>query len=73
MSDKKYRALADLRYPDGADEVRKAKLDKGYDTIKWKTVEAGEVVSDIPPESVPWLLAQGSIEIAGSEKKEAKA
>lgn len=29
---------------------------------KNKRVEAGEVVSDLPPESIGWLLAQGLVE-----------
>jgi hypothetical protein len=44
----KYKALTGLNYPDG----------KGGE----KRVEAGEVVSDLPHDSVPWLLDGGLIE-----------
>lgn len=45
---KRFKALRGLNYPDG----------KG----KEKRVEAGEVVTDIPEKSLPWLLAKGAIE-----------
>lgn len=60
---KRYRALVGLTYPDGAANVelaRKGKLDK---VTKWKRVEPGEIVSDIPAASIPWLLADGKIEL----------
>lgn len=50
---KKYRASTGLSYST-----------KGGD----RRVEPGEVVDDIPPKSVPWLLRQGHIEeVEGGE------
>lgn len=58
---KKYRALTGLHYPASAKDVVAQKSGKPF-TVK--DVEAGEVVSDIPPESIGWLLAGGHIEEA---------
>lgn len=46
----RYRALVGLNYPP---------YGKGTDE---KRVEPGEVCDDIPPQSIPWLLADGHIE-----------
>lgn len=56
---KTYRALVGLSYP-ASDKDLKLCLDKKEH--KRKEVEAGEIVSDIPDVSVPWLLAKGRIE-----------
>lgn len=34
-----------------------------------KRVEAGEVVSDIPKSSIPWLLESGVIELASAKPR----
>lgn len=46
---KQYRVLTGLNYPTKAGEQR---------------AEQGDVVSDLPAKSVPWLLEQGHIEPA---------
>ena len=56
---KKYRALTGLHYPATAKDV--AAKESG-EPFEWRDVEAGEVVSDTPPESIGWLLAGGHIE-----------
>lgn len=48
MAASKYRVLVGVSYPGP----------KG----KEKRAEPGDVVKDLPPESVPWLLEQGYIE-----------
>jgi hypothetical protein len=57
---KSYRVLRDLRYPDGPAEVAKRKA-KDPD-VRWKEVPEGAIATDIPPESISWLLEQGRIE-----------
>ena len=56
---KRYRALTGLHYPATAKDVAAKKAGKPF-TVK--DVNAGEVVSDIPPESIGWLLDGGHIE-----------
>ena len=56
---KQYRALAGLSYP-----ATKKDLDlciKGQ-AHERREVEPGEIVSDIPSVSLPWLLEDGRIE-----------
>jgi len=57
---KSYRALCSLRYPDGPAEVAKRKA-RDPD-VKWKEVPEGAITTDIPSESISWLLEQGRIE-----------
>lgn len=45
---------------------------KGIDYPPNKRAEAGEVVSDLPKDSIPWLLESGIIERAGSTKAQAE-
>lgn len=66
MAGDKYRALVGLSYP--ADPKVIARIEKG-EIVPWeergiKRVEEGDVVTDIPASSVPWLLEQGLIEEA---------
>lgn len=56
---KKYRALTGLSYPVNEQEVLKRKRGEA---ARIKDVEAGDVVSDIPPMSLAWLLSGGFIE-----------
>ena len=56
---KRYKALTGLHYPATAKDVTLRKAGK---PCKVKDVEKGEVVTDIPPESIPWLLRGGKIE-----------
>ena len=58
---KKYRALTGLSYPASAKDVQLRKAGKPCSV---KDAEKGEVVSDIPPESIEWLLAGCHIEEA---------
>lgn len=51
----RYRALVGLNYPPygkGTDEKR-VEPDQGDDSI----------CDDLPPQSIPWLLAQGAVEL----------
>jgi len=57
---KSYRALRELRYPDGPEELAKRRA-RDPD-VKWKIAPEGAIVSDIPPNSISWLLEQGKIE-----------
>ena len=57
---KSYRVLRELRYPDGPEELAKRKA-RDPD-VKWKTVPEGAIATDIPSESIPWLLEQEKIE-----------
>jgi len=57
---KSYRALRELRYPDGPEEL--AKRHARDPDVKWKVVPEGAIVTDIPPNSISWLLEQGKIE-----------
>lgn len=59
VTPKLYRALVGLSYPTTDADIAKAKR---HEEVVRKEVEAGDVVSDIPPCSVPWLLEQGLIE-----------
>jgi hypothetical protein len=43
---------------------------KGIDYPPNKRAEAGEVVSDLPKDSIPWLLESGIIERTGATKAE---
>jgi hypothetical protein len=55
-----YRALKGLRYPDGPTEVRKRKRGE---PCRWVNHEPGdEHISNVPPESVKWLLEDEAIE-----------
>ena len=56
---RQYRAIVGLSYPTNEADVAKAKR---HEQVPRKDVEAGDVVSDIPSCSVPWLLEQGLIE-----------
>lgn len=40
----------------------------GIDYPPNKRAEIGEVVSDLPKDSIPWLLESGVIKIAGDKK-----
>lgn len=56
---KQYRALVGLTYPASVKDLAKRKAGQ---PCAWKEVEAGEIVTDIPGDSIPWLLADGRIE-----------
>lgn len=59
-----YRALVGLNYPTAPDII--ARLLRGenvpFEERGERRVEAGEIVSDIPAASIPWLLEAGEIE-----------
>ena len=57
-----YLVKTGLTYPVGEANIKKAKAGKLDAVTKWKSVEPGEVVDDIPKESLPWLLDGGRIE-----------
>ncbi len=59
-----YRALIDLAYPTDADIIDRlvAGEDVPWEDRSIKQVGAGELVSDIPTVSLPWLLEQGLVE-----------
>jgi hypothetical protein len=56
---KKYRALTGLTYPASKADVELRVAGK---ECKWRDVAVGEVVDDIPPVSIPWMLDLGKIE-----------
>lgn len=61
---KRYRALRGLSYPTSAKVIRRIQAGERvpFEERRAKTVEAGEIVTDIPATSVPWLLERGIIE-----------
>ena len=61
MADK-YRAVVGLRYPVGDQNIKRAQRGELDKVRKWREVEAGEVVDDVPACSVPWLTEAGLIE-----------
>lgn len=66
MPSKRYRAKTGLSYPTNPQVI--ARLKRG-ENVPWeerraKEVAAGEIVTDIPAVSVPWLLEQNLIELA---------
>lgn len=56
---KKYRALTGLSYPATERDLDLCLKGQPYQR---REVASGEVVSDIPAVSLPWLLADGRIE-----------
>jgi len=58
---KTYRVLTEMRYLDKPDEVRAMKLHVEQE-YHWHYAKVGEVVNDIPPEAIKWLLKDGIIE-----------
>lgn len=76
-----YRLTTDLTYPSTAaaeaelraaadlpEADRQAALTKIVDAGLMKTETAGAIVADLPDGSIPWLLAQGLIELVVIEK-----
>ena len=59
---KSYRALKGLRYPTNPNAPR--------DQWVYKSVQPGDVVSDIPAKSLPWLLKDGVVVEADSKPPE---
>lgn len=55
----KYRALVGLSYPATEKDVNLRLKGK---PCEWKHVAPGEIVTDIPEMSIPWLLEDGRIE-----------
>jgi hypothetical protein len=55
---KQYRALVGLTYPASDKDVTLRQAGK---ECEWKSVEAGDIIGDIPEISVKWLLADGRI------------
>jgi len=58
---RKYRALVGLRYPTNPKAKR--------ENWEWTRVVAGQVVDDIPAQSIDWLLKRGRIEIVDESGK----
>ncbi len=56
---KRYRALVGLSYPASKKDLALCLEGKDYER---REVKEGEVADDIPSESIPWLLTDGSIE-----------
>ena len=56
----KYKAMTGLTYPTNPSAPR--------DEWLYKEVRQGEVVDDIPKQSVPWLLEQGLIQEVSDER-----
>ena len=64
MAKQKYRALVGLSYPAGAADLRLCLEKKPH---KRKEVEPGEIVNDIPLQSIDWLLEDKRIEEIGED------
>jgi hypothetical protein len=54
----KYEALTGITYPDGPENVKRARMGQLDKVTKWVHVEAGGDVSDMPAEDVPWMLRE---------------
>ena len=59
---KKYRALTGLTFPASAAAVKKRKAGEELEPDEWARAEAEDTISDIPAESIDWLLEAGKIE-----------
>jgi hypothetical protein len=59
----KYEAVTGITYPDGADNVKRAKAGQLDKVTKWVRLEAGDDASDVPSEDVAWLLREGHIRV----------
>lgn len=66
MAAQKWRALEDLFYPTDAAVIARLKAGENLTVAERgpiKHVKAGHIVTDIPAVSLPWLLANGHIEV----------
>jgi hypothetical protein len=56
-----YEALTGIDYPDGPENVKRAKAGQLEKVTKWVRLEAGDDASDVPAEDIAWLLKAGHI------------
>lgn len=57
----KYEALTGIDYPDGPENVKRAKAGRLDQVTKWVHLEPGDDASGIPVDDLPWLLKSGFI------------
>lgn len=68
VGDQKYRAKDDLAYPTDAKVLAQLKRGQKPDgDVKLKHVKPGQIVDDVPQQSVKWLLDEGVIEKVGGD------